>query len=242
MIVGKITAERLLDAARAELGVKEAPPGSNNVKYNTAYYGREVNGRQFSWCLVFIWWLFQSLDASEMFYDGGRTASCTTFYRWSEKRGMVVHDNYRPGDLVFYDWDHSGDCDHVGILADINGQSCRVIEGNTAVGNDSNGGAVMLRSRRTAQFRGAVRLDFKEENEMTVREMLERMTDEEAYELIVKAQRYAAGLEPPAWAEAELDGAVKRGITDGTGAMQLVPRYQAAIMAARAQEKLNSAM
>ena len=238
----KITAERLLDAARAELGVKEAPPGSNNVKYNTAYYGREVNGRQFSWCLVFIWWLFQSLDASEMFYDGGRTASCTTFYRWSEKRGMVVHDNYRPGDLVFYDWDHSGDCDHVGVLADINGQSCRVIEGNTAVGNDSNGGAVMFRSRRTAQFIGAVRLDFKEENEMTVREMLERMTDEEAYELIVKAQRYAAGLEPPAWAEAELDGAVKRGITDGTGAMQLVPRYQAAIMAARAQEKLNSAM
>ncbi len=240
--MGKITAERLLDAARAELGVKESPPGSNNVKYNTAYYGREVNGRQFSWCLVFIWWLFNSLGAAEMFYGGGRTASCTTFYRWSEKRGKVVTGGYRPGDLVFYDWDRSGDCDHVGILAEISGRSCRVIEGNTAVGNDSNGGAVMLRSRSTAQFKGAVRPDFKEESEMTFSEMLEKMTDEEAYELLVKAQRYAAGLEPPAWAGAELDSAVKSGITDGTGAMQLIPRYQAAIMAARAQEKLNSAM
>lgn len=230
-----VTVHQLVDAARAELGVKESPAGSNNVKYNTAYYGREVNGRQFSWCLVFIWWLFRSLGAEELFYGGRKTASCTTFYRWSEKRGMVVHDNYRPGDIVFYDWDHSGDCDHVGILADINGQSCRVIEGNTAVGNDSNGGEVMLRERITSQFKGAVRLDFTKENEeMTGREIIDRLTDAEAYELITKAQRHAAKLSAPAWAKAELAGAVEAGITDGENPMQFIPRYQAAIMAARA--------
>lgn len=229
-----VTVHQLVEAAKAEVGVKETPAGSNNVKYNTAYYGREVNGRQFSWCLVFIWWLFRSLGAPEMFYGGRKTASCTTFYRWSEKRGMVVHDNYRPGDIVFYDWDHSGDCDHVGILAECKGMNCRVVEGNTAVGNDSNGGEVMIRERITSQFKGAVRLGFAKEDEMTVREMLERMTDAEAYELIAKAQRHAAKLAAPAWAKAELAEAVEAGITDGENPMQLIPRYQAAIMAARA--------
>ena len=37
-------ADDLLALARGELGVAEAPKGSNRVKYNTAYYGREVSG------------------------------------------------------------------------------------------------------------------------------------------------------------------------------------------------------
>lgn len=36
--------EKLLSIARAEIGVAEDPIGSNKVKYNTAYYGREVSG------------------------------------------------------------------------------------------------------------------------------------------------------------------------------------------------------
>ena len=39
-----MTAERILSAARAEIGVKESPANSNRVKYNTAYYGRAVSG------------------------------------------------------------------------------------------------------------------------------------------------------------------------------------------------------
>ena len=39
-----MTAERILSAAQAEIGVKESPANSNSVKYNTAYYGREVSG------------------------------------------------------------------------------------------------------------------------------------------------------------------------------------------------------
>ena len=36
------TAEKILNLARGELGVKESPPFSNQVKYNTWYYNREV--------------------------------------------------------------------------------------------------------------------------------------------------------------------------------------------------------
>ena len=39
-----MTAERIVSAARAEIGVKESPASSNRVKYNTAYYGRAVSG------------------------------------------------------------------------------------------------------------------------------------------------------------------------------------------------------
>lgn len=72
-------ASDLLAIARAELGVRESPANSNNVKYNTAYYGREVHDtatETYAWCMVFIWWLFQRAKAPELFYGGGKTASC----------------------------------------------------------------------------------------------------------------------------------------------------------------------
>ena len=28
-------------------------------KYNTAFYGREVSGRAYPWCMAFIWWVFR---------------------------------------------------------------------------------------------------------------------------------------------------------------------------------------
>ena len=39
-----MTAEKILEIARAQIGVKEDPPHSNHVKFNTAYYDREVSG------------------------------------------------------------------------------------------------------------------------------------------------------------------------------------------------------
>lgn len=67
----------------------------------------------------------------------------------------------------------------------------------------------------------------KEEKAVTYEEFLAHMT------------RYNAELataEPPEWAREELAEAVAMGITDGTRPMQLIPRYQAAIMAKRAAE------
>ena len=44
---------KVLEVARGELGVTEEPV--NKVKYNTAYYGREVSGKDYAWCVVFLW-------------------------------------------------------------------------------------------------------------------------------------------------------------------------------------------
>ena len=57
------------------------------------------------------------------------------------------------------------------------------------------------------------------------------MNGEQIYNML---QEYLATLPVPDWAAAELQEAVDMGITDGQRPMQLVPRYQAAIMAKRA--------
>ena len=54
----KVTAKMVLDTARAQLGTKEKPAGSNNVKYNTWFYGHPVKGDAYPWCMVFVCWLF----------------------------------------------------------------------------------------------------------------------------------------------------------------------------------------
>lgn len=60
------------------------------------------------------------------------------------------------------------------------------------------------------------------------------MTGEEIYNAL---KEYTNTAEAPEWARLELAEAVELGITDGTRPMELIPRYQAAIMAKRAAKK-----
>lgn len=59
------------------------------------------------------------------------------------------------------------------------------------------------------------------------------MTGKEIYDAL---NEYTATLPVPEWAKEELAEAVASGITDGTKPMQLIPRYQAALMALRAKK------
>ncbi len=61
----------------------------------------------------------------------------------------------------------------------------------------------------------------------------EIMTGKEIFDAL---QAYLAEQPAPNWAKEELQEAIDAGITDGTNPMQLIPRYQAAIMAKRAAE------
>lgn len=229
----RISAKAVIELAEREIGVTEKPV--NNVKYNTLFYGREVSGSNLSWCCVFIWWLFNTLNAREMFFDGEKTASCTTLFRWAEANGAVVNSGYQPGDIVFYDWDGSGDCDHVGILCAIEGGTAIVIEGNTSLANDSNGGAVMRRARPLRVIKAAWRPDYAPDYS----ELVDVLTPEQAYKLLQKAQSYAAALDAPGWLSksGELDKAVEAGITDGSAPCRFATRYEVALMAKRASEK-----
>ena len=162
------TANEILAVARKELGVKESPANSNNVKYNTAYYGQEVwdgkAGGKFPWCMVFIWWLFHKAEADGLFYGGKKTASCGTLMDYAIDHDQWVTGNYQPGDIVIMDFPgNKARTDHCGIVVTALTDGVRTIEGNTGVGNDSNGGEVMERTRPLSVIIGAYRPHYAEE-------------------------------------------------------------------------------
>ena len=166
------TAENLLDLARAELGTVESPANSNRVKYNTAYYGREVSGSSYAWCAVFLWWLFREAGASELYYGGGKTAYCPTLL--SFHRGQWVTD-YRPGDIIFFNFSGKSNAQHVGICESYDGTYITTIDGNTGTDDEANGGAVMRRNRHRRYIVGAYRPAY-EEDTMT-QEQFDQMMD-----------------------------------------------------------------
>ena len=63
---------------------------------------------------------------------------------------------------------------------------------------------------------------------------ISRLTNEQCYEILKKAQAHAETLEAPGWAGPELAEAVKDGVTDGTRPAAFATRCEAAIMAERA--------
>lgn len=58
-----VTVAMLLATARAELGVKEKPAGSNRVKYNVWFYGKNISAY---WCCTFVCWLFAHVREPEV--------------------------------------------------------------------------------------------------------------------------------------------------------------------------------
>ena len=149
-----MTADRILSVARAELGTKENPAGSNKVKYNTDYYGRAVSGSQYAWCAVFVWWVFRQAGADRLYYSGNKTAYCPALM--AHHRGQHVTD-YRPGDVIFFNFSGKTSAAHVGICESWDGQYITTIDGNTGTDNEANGGAVMRRKRAKKYIVGAYR-------------------------------------------------------------------------------------
>ena len=153
------TAKELLAIAVGELGTKEAPAGSNKVKY-ASWFG--LNG--YPWCAMFVAWVFAQADVALP----ARTSSCGILRNYAIKAGMWVTSGYQPGDVVIYDFPGGAATDHCGIVETATSSSVTAIEGNPAVGNDSNGGMVMRRTRPLKQVVGAVRPQYEEEEDEDV--------------------------------------------------------------------------
>lgn len=141
-----------MSLARGELGVTESPRGSNRVKYNDAYGGGTK-----AWCCVFLWWLFEQAGAPELFYGGNKTAYCPTLLAYHRQAGQGVSGDYRPGDVIFFDFNGNGKPDHVGLCEGWDGDRITTIDGNTGEGDEANGGAVMRRTRHAKYICGAYR-------------------------------------------------------------------------------------
>lgn len=148
-----MTTKEVLALAKKEVGVKESPPNSNNVKYNTWYYGREVHDHDISptitypWCCTHVVWLYKSEPNLIK-----KTASCSDLMRWCKANGLIVTDP-QPGDWVFMKFNNKSSAlaEHVGLVIDNSTWNIQkkliTHEGNTSVTSNDNGGCVMERVR-----------------------------------------------------------------------------------------------
>lgn len=186
------TVSELLDIARKQIGVKESPPNSNNVRYNTWYYGREVSGRAYPWCMVFVQWVFDQAGVKLPI----RTASCGALMRSAQSAGQWVTGDYRPGDVVIYDFPGGAKTDHCGIVESVDGTYISAIEGNTSSTSDADGGAVERRARKFSQIVGAVRPTYDKE---------------------VEEVRYNTVEECPGWARETIQKLIDKGYLGGNG-------------------------
>lgn len=159
------TANKILELARAEIGTKEAPKGSNKVKYNESYWGRPVSGDGYAWCAAFVWWLFLMAGASELYFDGCKTAYVPTLLSWARRRGLVV-DTPQPGDLICFDFNGNNKADHIGVCERWDGQYVTTIDGNTGTTNEANGGCVMRRRRHKKYILAVIRPKYEEDDDM----------------------------------------------------------------------------
>ena len=150
-------ADKLVNWAFAQLGTAESPPGSNNVRYNTLYYGRAVSGDAYPWCVTFLWAGFRECGLASLFFGGGKTAGCRQLMEYAQANGLWVTGNYRKGDLLLYGSPPS----HAGIFTgQTDGGLLDAIEGNYS-------NKVCRVRRRPSEICGAYRPNWAEEESPT---------------------------------------------------------------------------
>lgn len=221
-----MTADKILALARAQLGEKENPMGSNRIKYNDEYYEMAVKGPEYPWCCVFQWWLFRHAGGEELFFGGGKTASCTALWRDYQKRGRGVDkENIRPGDLVFFVFDggRSGGMNHVGICEKVEPGYVTTIDGNTG-SDDSNGGTVARKRRSLKYVGGAARPAYEEQSAETAAGESQKPEPDGQSEASPSAggeRLYRYVDQMPEWAREAATKAIQRGVLrmDATGAV-----------------------
>jgi hypothetical protein len=125
---------------------KENPPKSNKCS-TTRWYG--FIG---AWCAMDIT-RFYVKAGSKAFVRGKFEAYVPWILGAARRgeRGFAITANPQPGDIVVYDWNGDGVFDHTGLFVKWNDRlkgTFTAREGNTAVGNDSNGGQRMTRGDR----------------------------------------------------------------------------------------------
>ncbi len=227
--------EKLLSLAEKQLGITENPANSSNVKYNTEYYGGEVNNSKLHWCVVFIWWLFKHCDCSDLFFGGEKTASCPTLYNYHKGQSIKISEITR-GDIAFFNFSGGTSPQHVGIVVSCDGNYISTIDGNTGTGSEANGGAVMLRTRPIKYAVCAYRPNYStiEKEDTTV--------TQEQFDAMMENYLARRNAEPePDWSQklGQFKRAKELGITDGTRPLGLMTRVEGMTAIVNLLDKLN---
>lgn len=173
---GLMREQKLVQKACSQLGQTEHPAGSNRCKFSIWY------GLIGAWCAMLMTWTHVALGYSRRSFVKGSRYAYVPFVVGDARAGrnglMLAHG---PADAILacFDWQHDGTADHIGMCAEeatlrrlvpkalehairefgpLGAGDFWCVEGNTAVGNDSNGGMVMLRKRNRSLVQAFVKV------------------------------------------------------------------------------------
>lgn len=137
----------------SQLGYKE--PGSGVTKYG-AWFADAVNSSTYragDWCAMFqLWCANESGLLAE--FGGANKAWAYVPSWWLHFKALgVTGKTPRKGALIFYDFNRTGDPEHVGICRGTSGTAVLATEGNT-------GNAVLHRTRSKADILGFAYPDY----------------------------------------------------------------------------------
>jgi hypothetical protein len=146
--------------ARKHLGYVEGPKKNNIFG---AWYGANYS----PWCAAFVSYVLNHTKQGDLI-KGAQTAkgfnSCGKGIAFFKKnKAWFKVEDAKPGDLAFFDWDHDGEQDHVGIVSrvDLKKKLILCIEGNTSDSSHSNGGVVKEQWRNMSVIMGVGRPAYK---------------------------------------------------------------------------------
>lgn len=161
------TATSILNAARAEIGTHESPPGTNRTEFGVAFGWNGV-----SWCDQFVSVIADRVNARSIV---GHFAYTPSHAAWFMSRGQwhTWRETPRRGDILFFDWTgqhhasaparesdpSSPGIRHVGFCTGFDAQYdvALTVEGNTrsgVTGNQSDGDGVYARRRNRLYLAG----------------------------------------------------------------------------------------
>ena len=147
--------EKVISVATKYIGTTS---NNNNVIFNTAYYGHEVSGANYPWCVTFQWYVFREAGLSNSFFNGAKAASCSALRKYHETVWQVVYGDYQRGDLLLFDFSGKKQrTQHIGLCLENNGKTVKSLDGNTSSKSEDNGGNVNIRERNLKYVTCAIR-------------------------------------------------------------------------------------
>lgn len=143
---------KALDTAIKFIGVRENPPNSNWGFWVSNFLAAAGLSKPAPWCAAFVCYCYKVAGYPLTFPN---RASVGFFEDWMEQRGEIVSRPLK-GDIICYNFTSDNWPDHIGIVERVLALRWRgiefvgwiqIIEGNTSLSNDANGGQVMRRRR-----------------------------------------------------------------------------------------------
>lgn len=144
----------------AKKWVRTAPYGSPNLFSRWFGFGNQV----VAWCAVFVYYCLAQTGGKNLMAGCANKAYCPTIWNWGVAKGYSVNKwgTAKEGDLVLFDWELDGVCDHIGFIIKDNGNgTVTTVEGNTSNVSNGNGGCVQIRTRSKNVIKGYLRLPYR---------------------------------------------------------------------------------